>query len=145
MISIINLDYGNVNSIKNSFLKLNYKDIIITSDKDKIIKSKGIVFPGVGNFDHAIHQLHRLKLFNLIKDLGNTNINILGICLGLHLFLETSEESTKYGFQFIKGRAKKLKNSNNNAHSPIPHIGWNKININKKNELLESINSADIF
>ena len=102
MISIINLDYGNVNSIKNSFLKLNYKDIIITSDSNKIKKSKGIIFPGVGNFDHAINQLHSLKLFNLIKDLGSTNKNILGICLGLHLFLETSEESTKYGSNLLK-------------------------------------------
>ena len=145
MISIINLDYGNINSIKNSFFKLNYNNIVVTSDKKIISKSKGIIFPGVGNFDYAFNQLHKLKLYNFIKNLNNTKTKILGICLGLHLFLETSEESKKFGFKFINGRAKKFKNSNKNKYLPIPHIGWNQTYINKKNKLTEGLNDADSF
>lgn len=128
MIAIIDYEIGNTLSVKNAIEKLGY-ECEITNDKSKINKSKKIILPGVGSFEKGIYNL---KKYNLIKILNEEiivkNKKILGICLGFQLMCKSSEEFGHFeGLGWLDLKVTKI-NSNGLR---LPHVGWNKITINK--------------
>ena len=121
-ILILNTGYGNINSIKNMLDYLNINNEI--SDNYLLInKYNKIILPGVGNFQKGIDLIKKKNFFDAIIRAYNEKKIILGICLGMQMFFEFSEESTEPGFGFIKGRIKKFKN----LDIKIPHMGWNEV------------------
>jgi len=133
MITIIDYGMGNLRSIENAFKRLGARVKITDKPKD-IEKAKRLVFPGVGNFGQAIKNLKKRKLISAIKNSLQKNVPFLGICLGLQLLFEKSDEAPKEkGLGIFKGKVLKFKKIK------VPQIGWNHVRIQKKTRLLKGI------
>jgi len=134
LISIIDYGMGNLKSVKKA-LKYIGEEAEITSDKNYIENSKGVILPGVGAFPEAMRNLRSKKLDVVIKDVVAKGIPLLGICLGMQLLFDTGEEIEQCeGLGLIPGNITKL-----HGNIKIPHMGWNSLNIKRKCAMLESI------
>ncbi len=122
-ILIINTGVGNVESIKNILERMGLSSKISSLDED-FKKYNKFIIPGVGNFDRAMNELKAYESFKLIKNKEFLKGKfILGICLGMHLLFEESDEGVEKGLGLFKGKVKKFKNSK----FRIPHMGWNNV------------------
>ena len=135
-LSIVIVDYGvgNTYSVANAIKALGYKKVKITSDQKQICEANALILPGVGAFDEAARNL---KKHNLHLVLGEEVLikkkPILGICVGMQLFSEGSEENGWHeGLNWISGKVKKLKIP---ANYSVPHVGWNDIKYIESNPL----------
>lgn len=139
MIAVIDYGMGNLRSVQKA-LEIVGGKTKVTSDPKDIKKCDKIVFPGVGAFGEAMKELKRLKLVVPIKDAIAEGKPFLGLCLGLQLLFEKSEEDSGVkGLCVLKGESKRFKFKGNALK--VPHMGWNNINYNSK---LRG-KSADIF
>ncbi len=135
MTAIIDYGMGNIGSISNMLKKIG-EPSIITSDMATIEISDRIILPGVGAFDHAIKNLHDLDLFSPLKNLVlEKEKPILGICLGMQLLTNGSDEGSLNGLSFIDGYAHKFSSSDKNFK--IPHMGWNSLSLKKESSLFK--------
>lgn len=140
MFVIIDYGAGNIKSVSKALDYLKAKHKITNSPKD-IANAEKLIFPGVGNFGEVMAQLEKLKLIRPIKEFISSGKPYLGICLGLQVLFESSEESSGVkGLGILKGNVKKLK-----TKFKIPQIGWNTINIKKKSKLLAGIKEGSYF
>jgi len=136
MVNLAIFDYGagNIFSLKNSLEKTGATvDVITNFDKPNIYS--GLLLPGVGNFDPAIKSICKSKTdFNdYVKD-----IPVLGICLGMEMFFDKSEEGNENGLSVIKGDVIILPPS-----MKVPHMGWNNLEIKKSGKILEGVKNND--
>lgn len=125
---IVVIDYGigNVKSIINSFEKHDIK-AILSRDKRTIFEADGLVLPGVGAFSHGMNNLNKYDLVPVIREYVKTEKPLLGICLGMQMLFERSEEFLNTdGIGLIKGQVLKLPIESSNKRK-LPHIGWNEI------------------
>ena len=130
---IVIIDYGagNVKSLGNMLEYLG-RDYEITDEKEKILKAKKIIFPGQGHFEQAMNKLNDKNLPCTIKEAINNGADFLGICLGLQVLFEKSEEAPNVeGLGIFKGEVKKFQTGK------IPQIGWNEIKTTKANTYLD--------
>jgi glutamine amidotransferase len=134
MVQVAIFDYGagNIFSLKNSLEKNDATVDIITSF-DKANNYSGILLPGVGNFDPAIRSIRDYSKTDF-KDYVKDKIPVLGICLGMEMFFERSEEGTEEGLGVIDGEVIVLPNT-----MKVPHMGWNNLEIKKQSKFLEGI------
>ena len=131
-ISILDYKMNNLFSIKNALDYLGYNSVI-TSDVDTINNSDILILPGVGAFPVAMDNLIKLNLVNVIINFAKSG-NV-GICLGMQLLFESSNEFVaREGLGILKGEVKSL--DSNLKSSRIPHVGWNKVNCNKKENFM---------
>ena len=132
MIAIIDYKAGNLFSVKNAFDKLGV-DTVITSDVDVIKKADKLLLPGVGAFENAINHLRELKLDHVIVDEVKSGKPFLGICLGMQLLFNSSEEYGYHeGLNILEGKIIHFDFNNVGATHcepapKIPHMGWNSI------------------
>lgn len=135
MIVIIDYNIGNVGSIKNMITKLGF-ECKISKHKKEIENATKLILSGVGSFDNGIANLKKLNLYNLInKKVTVDKIPILGICLGMQLMAEESQEGKEKGFGWIKSRVLKI-NDEDCKETTIPILGWNYIKTTIKNPLI---------
>ena len=138
MISIIDYGLGNLKSVHKALKSLGFTSKITSSIKD-INNSNGIIFPGVGSFGDCMKELDKRDLINSLKKSISYGKPFMGICLGLQILFERSEESPNVeGLSILKGEISKIKFDND---LKVPHMGWNKINIIKDSSILQGINS----
>jgi imidazole glycerol-phosphate synthase subunit HisH len=141
MIGVIDSKICNIFSLTNMLKKLNAEFTIIDSSEqfDKIDK---IILPGVGAFPKAIDNLKKFGFYDKIIEFGNKGVPILGICLGMQLLFEESEEfEIVKGLGLISGKIIKIKTS-----LPLPHMGWNDLTIIKEIPLLKNVKTgADVY
>jgi len=131
---------GNLRSVQKAFERVG-KNAVISSDSDKIIGAEKLVLPGVGAFGKAVYYLEKLKLKELIIEMAEKDVPVLGICLGKQLLMEESEEGGMYkGLGLIPGKVIKFAEV-----KKVPHIGWNQINIKKKVPILKNIPENSFF
>lgn len=124
-IAIIDYDMGNLHSVCKGLEKAGANPII-TDSPQVIAQADGVVLPGVGSFDPAIQHLQQRDLIIPIKDFIKSGKPFLGICLGLQILFESSEEGNEKGLGIIKGKVKRFQSEPNLT---IPHMGWNKLNL----------------
>lgn len=125
MIAIIDYGVGNLFSVEKAFLALGV-DVKVTSNAAEIAKAEKIVLPGVGAFGDCMKNLAATGLIPAIKESINQGIPLLGICVGLQILFEGSEESPDVkGLGILKGYVKKI----NAPNLKIPHMGWNSLKI----------------
>jgi glutamine amidotransferase len=130
MIAIIDYGMGNIHSVKKA-LEAQGAKVVVTSNLTEIKKSAKLVLPGVGAFGDAMAELRKRNLVEAISEHIHDKKIFLGICLGMHLLFESSEESPDVaGMGILKGRVEKFKSV---EHLKIPHMGWNQIKIRKTN------------
>ena len=123
MITIIDYGVGNLRSVQKS-LQRYYSEVVVSNDPEHLSESKGLVLPGVGAFGDAIEELQRSGLFDLLKRIIPTKPT-LGICLGMQLMLDQSEESPGVkGFGIVPGDVRKL---DIKKSIRVPHTGWNRV------------------
>lgn len=121
--AIIDYGLGNLGSLSSSLKKIGAAHQI-TSDHEIIEKSDALIIPGVGSFDRGINELKERNLFYFIKELASKGKPVLGICLGMQLLFETSEESIMNieGLSLLQGKVRRFPK---NKISITPHVGWN--------------------
>ena len=124
MITIIDYGMGNLRSVQKACEHLGY-DAIISSDPIDISKAEILILPGVGEFGSAMGELSDKKLIDPIKEYVASGRKFIGICLGMQLVFDSSQESPETkGFGFLKGTCKKFIPG---KKMPVPHMGWNTI------------------
>lgn len=134
MITIIDYKTGNLGSIQN-ILKRIGEESIVTSDKDEIAIATKLILPGVGSFDTGMKNLIELDLIDILnKKVLVNRTPVLGICLGMQLFSERSEEGSLQGLGWIKGETKRF-NFIDTREYKIPHMGWNFVQQHKDSNL----------
>ena len=133
MIGIINYGLGNYKAFEN-LLRENFIDFLYVNQTSDLDKIKCALLPGVGSFDNAIKKLKSQVYFNELNDrVLKNNLPIMGICVGMHIMLESSEEGIESGLSWLSGRVRKFKNVK------IPHLGWNKVSVLNKNFLFNDL------
>ena len=144
---IIILDYGvgNVLSLSRAINKCE-KTAILTNDVNKKEEATHIFLPGVGAFKSAVRLLKKKKIFDVIKNIDFTKKKLMGICLGMQLLFDTSEEENlTSGLSLIPGNIKKIKiNDDKNSNCKVPNIGWHQLITNSNRENLYDINE-DVY
>lgn len=139
MITIIDYGSGNIKAIANIYEKLKVP-YTIASIPEQVIGAKKIFLPGVGAFDETISKLDSTGFRKVLdKEVLENKVPIMGICVGMQILADSSEEGTCKGLGYIKGKVKKI-NPNLILQKPkLPHLGWNSIEVLKNNELLKDI------
>ncbi len=133
MTSVAIFDYGagNIFSLKNSLEKVGAAVDVITNFDDANVYS-GLLLPGVGNFDPAMNSIRNFSKIQFKEYVGN--MPVLGICLGMEMFFEKSEEGKEKGLNVIDGEVIILPSS-----MKVPHMGWNNLEIKKPGKILEGV------
>lgn len=131
MISIVDYGLGNIQAFLNIFNKLGIK-AQRASDILKLKEASHLILPGVGHFDHAMKKLNNSGLRDCLDNLVNDlKIPVLGICVGMQILAEKSEEGMLPGLGWIQGNVRAFSKNSISSQLPLPHMGWNKININQ--------------
>ncbi|RHW63367.1 imidazole glycerol phosphate synthase subunit HisH [Clostridium botulinum] len=134
MISIVDYGMGNLKSVENALDFLGIKSVI-TSEREVILNSDGVILPGVGAFPDAINNIKRDGIDKVLKEAVKKDKPLLGICLGMQLLFEESEEiKSCRGLGFLKGKIEKMK-----VNLKIPHMGWNNLSFCKDSPILNGI------
>ena len=132
MIAIIDYDAGNIRSVEKAFQFLG-EETILTRDKDVILGADKVVLPGVGSFGDAMEKLNKYDLVDTVKEVVSRNIPFLGICLGLQLLFEESDETPGVnGLGILPGKIIKIPEGEG---LKVPHIGWNSLDFHNKGRL----------
>ncbi len=142
MISIVDLGLSNLGSLISSLSKINVETKVV-SKPEELKKAKAIILPGVGAFVDGMRSLKNQNLINTLKNQVNKGVPILGICLGMQLLSENSEEfGICEGLGLIKGNVMKLPDVKNLR---IPNMGWCDLFNNFESEITRNINDEDSF
>jgi len=147
---IINYNAGNLLSVQRAFEYCGVK-AELTSDHKKILSASKVVLPGVGAFGAAMGELKNSGLDDVIKEIDFKKIPLLGICLGMQLLMQQSEEFGNHnGLGLIQGKVIPIPPLLNGKKVKIPHIGWNILNKSKKLQdkdfsILDSVRDKDFF
>jgi len=138
MIAIVNYGLGNLGSIQNMLKRIG-ADSIITSDIVEIKKANKIILPGVGAFDTGMKNLKDFGLFDILNEkVLIEKVPVLGICLGMQLLADGSEEGNSLGLGWVKGYCKRF-NFGNTSSLKVPNMGWSNLLIKKPTRLIDEI------
>lgn len=142
MIGIINYGAGNVKAILNVYESLKIMAVVVRS-KNELEECSGFILPGVGSFDYAMFKFNESGLIGPLRDLilGN-KIPVLGICVGMQMLADSSEEGSLPGLGWISGSVKRLKRYEGVR---LPHMGWNEVRLMRKNLLMDGISDLERF
>ncbi|MBF2014738.1 MAG: imidazole glycerol phosphate synthase subunit HisH [Rivularia sp. T60_A2020_040] len=132
VIAVVDYDMGNLHSVCKALEKAGATPKVTSSPKD-LQKAMAIVLPGVGAFDPAMQNLRSRNLVEPIKNMIADGKPFLGICLGMQILFESSEEGSEKGLGIIKGKVKRFRKS---SDIRIPHMGWNQLEITQPMSLL---------
>lgn len=136
MIAIIDYGMGNIHSVRKAFESLGAESVVATRPAD-LEKCQKIVLPGVGAFSDAMAELKKQGMLSAIKEQIDNKKAFLGICLGMQLLFEQSQEAGKTkGLGVLQGKVKKFSDKNS---LKVPHMGWNQLKVNPKCPLLKGI------
>ena len=136
MIAIIDYDAGNIKSVEKA-LKTLGQDVVVTRDAETLLNADKVILPGVGSFGDAMGKLHDYQLVEVIKKIVEKKTPFLGICLGLQLLFESSEETPGVeGLGILKGKIVKIPE---NGELKIPHMGWNSLRFQNEGRLFTNL------
>lgn len=138
MIAIIDYDAGNLKSVEKALLSLG-QECVVTREAKEILQADKVILPGVGAFGDAMAQLKKYELHKVICEVSEKETPFLGICLGLQLLFEGSEESSGVeGLGILKGRILRIPDKEG---LKIPHIGWNSLDLQNDGRLFAGLPS----
>ena len=136
MVAVIDYDAGNIKSVEKALTALG-EQVAVTRDREAILSADHVILPGVGAFGDAMGKLCKYHLVEVIKEVVDAGTPFLGICLGLQLLFESSEESAGVeGLGILPGKIIKLPEDQG---LKIPHIGWNSLRYPNKGRLFAGI------
>ena len=136
MTAIIDYDAGNLKSVEKALQALG-EETVITRDREEILAADRVILPGVGAFGDAMEKLHQYGLVEIIRQVVQKGTPFLGICLGLQLLFEESEESQGVpGLGTLKGKIRRIPNT---PGLKIPHMGWNSLTLRPETRLFSGL------
>ena len=136
MIAIVDYDAGNIKSVEKALQFLG-QEPVVTRDKETLLQAEKVIVPGVGAFGDAMGKMHQYGLVEVLREIAAKGTPLLGICLGLQLFFESSEETPGVeGLGLLPGKIVRIPDKEG---FKIPHMGWNSIQINPASRLLKGI------
>ena len=136
MIAIIDYDAGNLKSVEKALLALG-EDVLVTRDREKLLAADKVILPGVGNFGDAMEKLKSYGLVSVIHELAEMGKPFLGICLGLQLLFERSDEAPGVeGLGILKGEIMRIPDG---EELKVPHIGWNSLHLQNGGRLFRNL------
>ena len=136
MIAIIDYDAGNIRSVEKALQFLG-QEVKITRDREEILGADKVVLPGVGSFGDAMGKLHQYGLVEVIRQVAEKKTPFLGICLGLQLLFERSDESPGVeGLGILKGEILRIPEGEGRK---IPHMGWKSLELRNQGRLFAGI------
>ncbi len=136
MIAIIDYDAGNIKSVEKAMRYLG-QDVEITRDREKILAADKVILPGVGAFGDAMEKIRQYGLDEVIRQVVDRGTPFLGICLGLQLLFEESEESPgARGLGILKGKIRRIPAGEG---LKIPHMGWNTLELSGDGRLFKGV------
>lgn len=136
MIAIVDYDAGNIKSVEKALQFLG-QEPVVTRDKETLLQAEKVIVPGVGAFGDAMGKMHQYGLVEVLREIAAKGTPLLGICLGLQLFFESSEETPGVeGLALLPGKIVRIPDKEG---FKIPHMGWNSIQINPASRLLKGI------
>lgn len=142
MVAIIDYGAGNLQSVKKALDFLGYESEI-TMDREKILSASHVILPGVGSFGDAMASIRERGLEDTIKQAASGEKHFLGICLGLQLMFEKSDETPGVeGLGIFKGDIVKIPSENG---LKVPHMGWNSINLKQTDGIFSGIRDGSYF
>ncbi|MFE8701582.1 imidazole glycerol phosphate synthase subunit HisH [Cytobacillus sp. FJAT-54145] len=146
MIGIIDYGMGNLFSVSKALERLGVP-YFISNDKEKLMSADGLLLPGVGSFKDAMERLNEDGLTNMIKEYVGQGKPLLGICLGMQLLFEQSEENglTK-GLSLLPGEVKRFSGITKDGQSyKVPHMGWNKLSFSQSSPITANIDEDFVY
>ena len=139
MIAIIDYDAGNIKSVEKAVLALGEVPVV-TRDREKILSADKVILPGVGSFGDAMEKIRSYNLEEVIHEVVEKRTPFLGICLGLQLLFEESEECVGVkGLGVLKGKIMRIPDKEG---LKIPHIGWNNLDIKMREPIFEGVGES---
>lgn len=139
MTAIIDYDAGNLRSVEKAIALLG-GDPVITRDRETILKADHVILPGVGAFGDAMEKLNQYGLTEVVREVAQAGIPLIGICLGMQLLFERSDESDGVpGIGVLEGDIIKIPDT---PGLKIPHMGWNSLEIRPGTRLYEGIENG---
>lgn len=142
MVAIIDYGAGNLSSVKKALDYLGAESEI-TQDRDKILSASHVILPGVGSFGDAMNSMQKRGLVETVKEAALSGKPFLGICLGLQLLFEESDESPDVkGLGLLKGRIVTIPKDNG---LKVPHMGWNSVELKQRNGIFDGIDDESYF
>ena len=140
MIAMIDYDAGNIKSVEKALQKLG-ADVVITKDPQVILSADKVILPGVGSFGDAMNNLKKYGLDEVIHRVVEKGTPFLGICLGLQLLFERSDESPEaVGLGILKGEILRIPDAEG---LKIPHMGWNSLHLQNNGRLFQGLKEND--
>ena len=136
MVAIIDYDAGNIKSVEKALQKLG-QEVVITRDAETILNADRVILPGVGAFGDAMHNLKKYHMDEVIYQVVEKGIPFLGICLGLQLLFERSDETPGVeGLGILKGEILRIPDCDD---LKIPHMGWNSLHFQNEGRLFKGL------
>lgn len=146
MIGIVDYGMGNLHSVSKALERLDY-DFFVSENQAELAKADGLILPGVGSFKDAMEILKKQKLDIFLKEWAASGKPLLGICLGMQLLFELSEENgeTK-GLGFLQGKVRLFSGvTEAGERYKVPHMGWNNLEFQLEHPLLENVEEGYVY
>lgn len=141
MITIINYGLGNLHSVQKAVANVG-GEAVVTDDDQEIINAEKVILPGVGAFADGMKGLESRGLVSVVQEVAAQGKPLLGICLGMQLLFEESEEQGRYqGLGLLAGKVVQFKHPG----VKVPQIGWNQVQVSKSSNLMDGIQDGDYF
>lgn len=136
MTAIIDYDAGNIRSVEKALAAIG-EEAVVTRDAEELLKAERVILPGVGSFGDAMRKLEEFQLKEVIREIVQRGTPFLGICLGLQLLFEESEESPGVkGLGILPGKILRIPD---NEGLKVPHMGWNSLDFPREGKLFAGI------
>lgn len=143
-ISIVDYGVGNIASIANMFRKAGFESEIV-GDPDRLRAATRVLLPGVGAFDTAAVKLRETGLGSAVAERARDGVPVLGVCLGMQLLLDGSEEGIEPGLGLIPGWVRRFPRGVETSKLRVPHMGWNAVHRRSRPEVLPDVLDGDRF
>lgn len=144
MIVVVDYGMGNCNSILNMFRKVG-ANVCISNDPQVLATARGIVLPGVGSFDNGMRKLNQTGLLSHMEEaVLHRKVPFLGVCLGMHLLFNHSEEGQEPGLGWVSGKVVRFNFADEKFSGlKVPHMGWNRAAIRKGSSFIDAVSADD--
>ncbi|HEV8230073.1 MAG TPA: imidazole glycerol phosphate synthase subunit HisH [Candidatus Limnocylindria bacterium] len=141
MIAIVDYGVGNLANLERALRRAGASDVRVTRSHVEILAARAVVLPGVGHFGHCARELRRFGLDAMVRVARDRGVPLLGLCVGMQLFFEESEEDPGTpGLGFERGRVRRLR-----GDVRVPHTGWNRVALSRSHSWLADVPDGAYF